>query len=69
MGQARRLEAAVEVVIVFAPNVVSRCIRADGKDEAGRQAACSGTPTRAFISTKIGNGTYRLSVPFYGRSL
>jgi hypothetical protein len=65
----RRLEAAVEVVFVFAPNLVFRCIRAYGNDEAGHQVACSGTPKRAFISTKAGDGKYRLSLPFYGYSL
>ena len=67
--QVRRLEAAVEVVFVFAPNLVFRCIRAYGNDEAGHQVACSGTPKRAFISTDVGDGKYRLSLPFYGYSL
>jgi len=69
--QVRRLEAAVEVVFVFAPNpnLVFRCIRAYGNDEAGHQVACSGTPKRAFISTNVGDGKYRLSLPFYGYSL
>ena len=52
--QVRRLEAAVEVVIVFAPKLVFRCIPADGKDVAGRQAACSGdirySHTRIYLN-------------------
>ena len=49
---------------VFATNLVLRCIRADGKDEVGRQEACSGTPTRAFISTKVGDGSIGCLCPF-----
>jgi len=42
---AQEVEAVVEVLLVFTPNL--SCIRADGKDEAGRQSACTGNHKRA----------------------